>query len=134
MSLENFQLLDNEPFDEKISRRGFLKSYHQQGAQLKQSDQNVEFFFGENNNYLQIDNSYLEFDTTVRRIDNADFDDDSAIRLTNNGLSYVFKDGRLSTTSGSDVEHNKFVGQISTIMSCFCSKHGDLLSQFDNIN
>ena len=134
MSLEDLQLFDNEPFDNSILKRDFLKVYHQQGAQLNQSDQNVEFIFSENNNYNQIGNSYLEFDITVRRNDNNDFDKYSAIRLTNNGFGYVFKEGRLSATSGSDLEHNKFVGQVSTNMRTLTNKDGDLLSQFDNIN
>ena len=44
MSLEYFQSLDNEPFGNSIIKRDYLKMYHQQGAQLNQSDQNVEFF------------------------------------------------------------------------------------------
>ena len=66
MSLEDFQLLDNESFDNSIIKRDFLKIYHQQGAQLNDSDQNIKFIFGENNNYHQIGNAYLEFDITVR--------------------------------------------------------------------
>ena len=54
MSLEDFQLLDNEPFDNSIMKRECAKIYHQQGAQLNQSDQNIEFNFGEHNNYHQI--------------------------------------------------------------------------------
>ena len=45
----------------------------------------------------------------------------------------MFKECRLSTTSGSDLEHNKFVGQVSTIMRCLTNKDSDLLSQFDKI-
>ena len=112
--------------------RDYLKIYHQQGAQLNQSDQNIEFIFGENNNHHQIGDSFLEFDITVRRNDNDDFDHDSAIRLTNNGLAYVFKEDRLSTTSSSDLEHNKLVGQVSTIMRCLTNEDGGLLSQYDN--
>ena len=44
MSLEDFQLLDNEPFDNSIIKKDFLKVYHQQGAQLNNADQNCEFF------------------------------------------------------------------------------------------
>ena len=134
MNLEKFQLLDNEPFDSSIIKRDFLKIYHQQGAQLNQSDQNIEFIFGENNNYHQVGNSYLEFDITVRREDNANFGNNSAIRLTNNAFAYCFKEASLGVTSGSDLEHNKYVGPISTIMRFLTSKDGDLLSQFDNIN
>ena len=53
--------------------------------------------------------------------------------MTNNAFAYVFKEARLSTTSGSELEHNKFVGQISSIMRCLTNKDGDLLSQFDKI-
>ena len=84
-----------------------MKIYLEQGAHLNQSDQNVEFIFGENNNYHQVGNSYLEFDITVRREDNANFTNNSHIRLTNNAFAYYFKEARLGVTSGSDLEHNK---------------------------
>ena len=54
MSLEDFQLLDNESFDNSIIKRDFTKTFHIHGAQLYQSDQNIEFIFGENNSYHQI--------------------------------------------------------------------------------
>ena len=133
MSLEDFQLLDNEPFDNSIIKRDFLKIYHQQGARLNQSDQNVEFIFGENNNYHQVGNSYLEFDITVCREDDANFTNNSAIRLTTNVFAYCFKEARLGVTAGSDLGHNKYVGQVSTIMRVLFTEDGDLLSQFDNI-
>ena len=37
------------------------------------------------------------------------------------------KSYRLSTTSGGNLEHNYFVGQISTIMRAITTKDGDLL-------
>ena len=134
MSFEDFQLLDNEAFDNSIIKRDFVKIDHQQGAQLNQPDQNIEFIFGENSNFYQIGNSYLEFDITVRREDDANFTDNSHIRMTNNAFAYCFKEAVLSTTSGGDIEHNKYVGPISTIMRAITSKDGDLISQFDNIN
>ena len=73
MSLEDFHFLDNEPVDNSIIKRVFTKSYHQQGAQLNQSDQNIEFIFGENNIYHQIGNGYLEFNIKVRKNDTASF-------------------------------------------------------------
>ena len=134
MSLEDFQLLDNESFDNSIIKRDFLKVYHQQGAQLNDADQNIEFIFDENKNYHQIGNSYLEFDITVRPQRAADaFDGDSPIRLTNNGFAYVFQEARLSTST-TDLEHNKYCGQFSSIIRLVSSRDGDLLSQFDNIN
>ena len=104
MSLQVFQLLYNEPFDNGFVKTDFSKIYHQQGAQSNQSDQKVDFIFGEN--YHQIGNSYLEFDITVQN-PTAVFDDDSRIRLTKNGLVYVFQECVLATTSSSNLEHNK---------------------------
>ena len=132
MNIEDFETLDNEAFDKSIIKRDFLKVYPEQGANLNDSDQNVEFIFGENNNYHQVGNYYLEFGITIR-IPSAAFDDNSAIRMTNNAFAYVFK-ARLSTRSESDFEHDNFVGEISTILRVLTSKDGDLLSQFDNIN
>ena len=133
MSLEDFQLLDNEPFDNSIIKRDFTKIYHQQGAQLNQSDQNIEFIFGENNNCHQIGNGYLEFKITVRKNDTTNFHIEDPIRLVNNGYAFCLKEGRLSTTIGSDIEYNKFCGQISTIVKVVSNKDEDLLSQFGNI-
>ena len=134
MSLEDFQLLDNEPLDNSIIKRDFTKIYHRQGDQLNQSDQNIEFIFGENNNYHQIGNAYLEFNITVRKNDTTNFHNDDPVRLVNNGFAFCFKEARLSKSLGSDIEINKFCGQISTIMRAISNKDGDLVSQFDNIN
>ena len=134
MSLEDFQFLDNEPLDKSIIKRDFTKIYHRQGDQLHQSDQNIEFIFGENNNYQQIGNAYLEFNTTVRKNDDTNFRYEDPVRLVNNGFAFCFKEARLGTTIGSDIEINKFCGQVSTIMRVISNKDGDLLSQFDNIN
>ena len=57
MSLEDFNFLDNEPFDNSIVKRDYLKVYHQQRANLNNPDQNVEFIFGENIIYHQIGNN-----------------------------------------------------------------------------
>ena len=61
-------------------------------------------------------------------------DNNSRIRLTNNGLAYVFQEAVLATTSGSNLEHNKLVGQISIIMRVLTNRDLDFLSQFNNIN
>ena len=114
MNFEDFQLLDNEPFDNSTIKRDFSRIYHQQGAQLNQSDQNIEFIFGENNNYYQIGNGYLEFKITVRKSDTTNFLVEDPIRLVNNGYAFCFKEPRLSSDIGSDIEHIKFCGQVST--------------------
>ena len=130
MSLEDFQLLGDEPLDNSIIKRDFTKIYYRQGDQINQSDQKTEVIFGENNNYHQIGNAYLEFNITVRKIDDTNFHYDDPIRLVNNGFAYCFKEARLST--GNDIETNKFCGQVFIIMRAISNKDGDLLSQFDN--
>ena len=85
MSLD-FQLLDNEPIDNSIIKRDFMKVYHQSGANLNDSNQNVDFKFGENNNYHQIGNAYLGFHITIR--DTAgNLTNNSGIRLVNNAFA-----------------------------------------------
>ena len=57
MSFEDFQLLDDTQIDTSIIKRDWTKIYHQQGAQLNQPYQTVDFIFGENNNNHQVGNS-----------------------------------------------------------------------------
>ena len=64
---------------------------------------------------------------------NTIFHHDDPIRLVNIAFAFCFKEARLSTTLGTDIETNKFCGQVSTIMRVISNKDGDLLSQFDNI-
>ena len=122
MSLEDFQLLDNEPIGNSIIKRVFLKVYHQQGAQLNQSDQIIQFIFSENNNYHQFGNGYLDFNITVQKNDDTNFYREDPIRFVINGYSFCFKEARSSTTIGSDIEHNKFCGQASTIKKVISKK------------
>ena len=116
MSLEDFRLLDNEPLDNSKIKRDFTKTYHRQGDQLNQWDQKIDFIFDESNNYHQIGNAYVEFNITVRKNDDTIFHNDDPIRLVINGLTFCFKDARLSTSIGSDIEIKKFGGQLSIIM------------------
>ena len=95
---------------------------------------NVEFIFGGNNNYHQIGNAYLEFNITVRQNDDTSFHHEDPVRLVNNGYAFCFKEARLGTTIGSDIEIKKFCGQVSAIMRAISNKNGDFLSQFDNFN
>ena len=116
MSLEDFQLLDKEPLDNSIIKRDFTKLYYRQGDQLNQSDQNIEVIIGENSKYYQIGNAYLEFNITVRKNDTTNFNNDDPIRLVNIVFAFCFKEARLTTSVGGDIEINKLCGQISTIM------------------
>ena len=96
MSLEDFQLLDNEPLDNSFNKRGYTKVYHRQGGQLNQSDQNIEFIFGENNNHHQIGNAYLEFKKTVRKNDTTNFHNDDPIHLIKKRFCILFQRSSLN--------------------------------------
>ena len=134
MSIEDFQILDDVETDNSIIKRDFIKIYHQQGAQINNPDQNIDFIFGENNNYHQIGNSYLQYDITVRKGDDSNFVNADVIRLVNNAFAYTFQQGSISTTSGGEIEINKYVGPTSTMMRGLTSKDGDIISYFVKID
>ena len=73
-------------------------------------------------NYIQVCNEHLKFDTKYRKADIFNFvvSDDVAtndvIRLVKNAFAYTINDARISTSSGTEIEQNKFVGPVSTIM------------------
>ena len=92
----------------------------------------------ENNNYHRIGNAYLQYQRTVGK-DSADpvdciLIDDDAIRLVNNAFAFCFKDVKLATTGGCDIEQKKYVGQVSTIIRILTSKDGGLISHSDIID
>ena len=134
MSAEDFQLIDDSKIDDSIIKRDFIKIYHQHGAEVNNENQNIKFYFGENLNYIQIGNSYLEIDIEVRKADGTNFANADQIRMVNNALAYVFQEGRISTSAGTEIEHNKNLGNVSTIMRLLTQKDGDLSSYFDKID
>ena len=134
MSAEDFQLIDDSMIDDSIIKRDFIKIYHQQGAEVNDENQNIKFYFGENLNYIQKGNAYLEIDKEVKIADRTNFTNADEIRLVNNVLAYIFKEGRLSTSAGKEIEHNKHLGPVSTIMRLLTQKDGDLSSYFDKID
>ena len=59
MSLQDFHLIVNEAIDNSIMKGDFLKTYYQQAANLNDSDQNIEFIFGEKIIYYQMGIAHL---------------------------------------------------------------------------
>ena len=115
-------------------KQDFIKIYHGQGDELNQSDQSIEFIFGENNNHHRIGNAHLEFNITVRKNGGTNFQYDDPIRLVIIGFAFCFQEASLSTIIGNDFENNNIWGQVSTILKVFSNKDGDFLSQFVNIS
>ena len=121
MSAENFQLIDDKKIDDSIVKRDFIKIYHQSGANVDAENSQIKFYFGENHNFIQVDNGYLEFDIRIRKANGDPFNIGLApagdtIRLVNNAFAYTIHDARISTSAGVETEQNKNVGPISTIM------------------
>ena len=56
------------------------------------------------------------------------------IRLVNNAFAYTIHCARISTSSGTEIEQNKVVGPVSTIMRLVPLKDGDLTTYFDKID
>ena len=98
MSIDDFQLIDDIEIDNSIIKRDFSKIYHQQGAVLNTANQSIDFIFGENNNYYQIGNRYLEFTLTLRK-DGGNFlnDNTDETRLVNNAFSFCFPEGSIKS-------------------------------------
>ena len=118
----------------QFQKENIQKYIIKQGAQLNQTNQNKEFIFGEDNIYHQIGNRFLKFDNTVRKNETTNFHYDDPKFLVNNAFAIYFKETRLTTTIGSDIEHNKVIGTVFAIMKVTSNQDGDLLSQFDTIN
>ena len=115
MSAEGFQLIDTETIDDSIIKRDFIKSYHQSGANVDAENSQIKFYFKENHNFIQVGNGYLEFDKRVRRANNNNFADADVIRLVNNAFAFTIHDARISTSSGVEIQQNKYVGAVSSI-------------------
>ena len=134
MSAEDFQLIDDSKIGDPNIKRDFIKRYHQDGAKVNNENRNIKIYFGENLNYIQIGNSYLEIDIEVEKVDNTSFTNADQIRLVNNGLAYIFQEGRLSTSAGTEIEHNKNLDNVSYKMRLLAQKDEDMSSYFDKID
>ena len=119
-------MIDDSKIDDSIIKRGFIKIYQQHGAEVNNESQKIKFYLGENPIYIQIGNAYPEIDIEVRKVDRTNFANADEIRLVNNGLAYIFQEGRISTSAGTEKEHNKNHGNVSTIMKLLTQKDGDL--------
>ena len=60
--------------------------------------------------------------------------DGGAFRLGKTAFAFCFKEAKLATTGGGDIEHNNFVGHVSAKMKTLIEKAGELISPFDEID
>ena len=99
---------------------------------MNDPDEKTDFIFGQKNIYHQIGDGCLQNDITTRKADNIKFNQE-AKRMIKIGLAYCFKEPRLATT-GSDLKHNKYVGQVSTITRLITNKDGNSITCIDRTN
>ena len=115
MSLDYFQLKDDEAIANSNIKREFVEIYHQQGAKLDNTDQNFEFFFAENINYHQIGNAYLQYEKTVEKDEAIQADyiliDGDTIKLANIAFPFRFN-------ANKKRNEQQRVAQILTIKIC----------------
>ena len=134
MSAVDYQLIDEEKQDDSIIKGDFIKIYHQSGDNVNSENSNIKFYSGENRNFIEVRNGYLEFFITIRKADNINFADGDEIRLLNNAFACTIHDAKFSSSSGVEIEQNKFIGPISNIMRLFTQKDGILSTYFDLID
>ena len=83
--------------------RDFIKIYHQSGANVDAENSQIKFYFGENDNFIQVGNGYLDFDIRVRRADGNAFTivapGNDVISIVNNAFAYTIHDARISTSA-----------------------------------
>ena len=97
---------DGEKIDNSLMKSNFIKK-NQHGAQVDDECQNNKFLFGEDLNYLQVGNGYLEFQIKVRKLTNTSFiaaadNTNEVIRLVNSALAFTIHDVRFSTSAGTE--------------------------------
>ena len=114
-----------------------MNLYHQDAANLNETDQTIEFSTGAKNKY-QFGKAYLQNESTIEKhlavAASRVLVDGDADRVVNTAFAYCFKEAWLSTTGSSDKKHVKNVGQISTILRVLTTKDGSLLSDFDKVD
>ena len=134
MSAEGFQVIDTEKVDDSIIKRDSMKIYYQSGANVDAEKSQIKFCFEENHNFIQKVNSYLEFDKRVSRAGGNPFTNvapgNDITRLAKNAFAYTLHDARLSSSTRVEIEQNKYVSPISTIMRLVTQKYGDLSTYF----
>ena len=121
MKAEDFQLIDTEKIDDSIMKPDFIDNYRQSGANIDAENSQIKFYFVGIQNFIQVGIGYLEFDIRSRKANNTNFivaadNTNEIIRSVNNALAYIIHDARISTSAGVEIEQNKYVGTISTIM------------------
>ena len=99
-------MVGNSKID-SIKKRDFIKIYHRHGAEVNNENQNIKLYFEENMKNIRIGDGYLDFDIEVKKVDNTNFTSAGNIRLVNNGLAYAFQEGRIFTSSATEIENKK---------------------------
>ena len=67
MSAEDFHSKDETMFEISTIKRVFSEIYYQQGVDLFDSGEKIDFILGEKCNYCQIGNAYVHFELTLQK-------------------------------------------------------------------
>ena len=123
------KILDNETIDNSLVKRDVFKIHHQQSANINDSDQIIEFIFGENDKYHQFGSAYFQYEMTKGKVvaiaANRVFVDGDVIRSVNNAFAYCFKERACQPKVAQIEKIKKKCGQVSAFMRALTSKDGD---------
>ena len=105
--------------DTLISKRDFAKIYHQENAQFNETEKFDDFNRGENNNYYQIGNSYLQFDIELKK-DGSNFENDvtDVIKLVKYDFAQIFKEDHILTTGGTEKGIKNLFPKFQLLCAC----------------
>ena len=140
MSAEDFNLVNDDKIDNSDIKKDFVKFCHQHAAQIKDENQSNNFFSREKMNFIPVGNAFLVFKIKVRKADNTifvvsgDVNTKEVIRFVNNALAFTIHDARNSTSSGGELQQNKFCRSFSTIVRLLTQREGDISTYFDIID
>ena len=106
---------------------------------MKTGVPNSKLFFGENLKNIQIGNAYLEFVLKIGKVNDETFilaenKANEVIGLVIIAFDFTIHDARISKSANTEVEQNKFVGPVSSILKVVTRRVGDLSTYFDKFD
>ena len=136
MNFQDIQVIDNGTIGNSFKKRDFMIIYHQQAANLNDSDENIDFVSAKIiiiiKSVTPIFNMKWQKKDVAVAANRVRANGDTN-RLVKSAFGFCFRKARLSTTGTGDFEHNKNVGRNSTITRALTSKYEDSLSHFGKI-
>ena len=120
----------------KYRIRFYQKTSPTWGSSRQWKSSHYVSFGGRSPNYIQKTKCNLEYKVRLRETDNsnsilANENTNEVIRIIKSAFVITFHDARISTSSGTEIEQNNFVGPVSLILRFYFKRIGDLPTYVD---